>query len=362
MAEFRTSHPYHLYEAVLAQPMLIEKVLSRRASIEAVADAVAAKPRLVFVGIGTSLHAARLGELWTREFTAGRFRAQFEQSFEFLHHPFALDAQDAVVVFTHTGTSSASVEAIRRAKSSGALTVAIVGENCGEGARAADFLIETCEQETAFAYTKSYTTALAATAVLLMRFAERKKLLQDGTLRASLDGVPALMREALALEPEVRALARKLAPLPRVELFGAGPGWATAREIALKIKESCYIAAEGFETEEILHGPFSEVDSRGALIGMFTGKSTDDRARQILRAAGELGMLRVAVAIPSASHDIPSEHVLVVPECGEWLSAFVHLIPLQLLSYFIALEKGVNPDSGRQDQPAHTAASRHYKY
>lgn len=362
MAERRAAHPYYVYDAVLAQPSLIERVLSQRSAIESVADTVAAKSRLIFVGIGTSLHAARIAELWTREFSSGRFRAQFEQSFEFLHHPFALDSQDAVIVFTHTGTSSASVEAIHRAKSAGALTVGIVGENCGEGARAADFLIETCEQEVAFAYTKSYTTALAAVAALLLRFTDRKKFLPEVTLRASLDRVPVLMRQALALEPEVRALARRLASLPRIEIFGAGVGWATAREIALKIKESCYIAAEGFETEEILHGPFSEVDSRGALIGMLTGRPTDDRARQILRAAGELKTLRAAVTVPSANHDISAEHTLVVPECAEWLSAFVHLVPLQLLNYFIALEKGVNPDTGRQDQPAHAAASRHYKY
>lgn len=362
MPDRRSAHPYFVYDAVVAQPALIERVLSRRPPIESAADAVAAKSRLIFVGIGTSLHAARIAELWTREITSGRFRAQFEQSFEFLHHPFALDAQDAVIVFTHTGTSSASVEAIHRAKSAGALTVAIVGENCGEGARAADFLIETCEQEAAFAYTKSYTTALAALAALLLRFADRRKLLPELTLRAALQRVPEWMRQALALEPEVRALARRIAPLPRVEIFGAGVGWATAREIALKIKESCYIAAEGFETEEILHGPFSEVDSRGALIGMLSGRPTDDRARQILRAAGELNTFRVAVTVPSANHDISADHTLVVPECPEWLSAFVHLVPLQLLNYFIALEKGINPDTGRQDQPAHAAASRHYKY
>jgi glutamine---fructose-6-phosphate transaminase (isomerizing) len=362
MAERRSAHPYYFHEAVIAQPALIERVLARHSAITAAADAAARKSRLLIFGIGTSLHAARIAELWTRDFSSGRFRAQFEQSFEFLHHPFALDAQDAVVVFTHTGTSSASVEVIHRAKSAGALTIAIVGENCGEGARAADFLVETCEQEASFAYTKSYTTALAAVGLLLLRFADRKKFHPEITLRAALESVPNLMRQALELEPEVRLLARKIARLPRVEIFGAGPGWATAREIALKIKESCYVAAEGFETEEMLHGPFSEIDSRTALIGIFTGKPSDDRGRQILRAAGELNTLRAALTIPSANHDLSAEHILVVPESSEWLSPFIHLVPLQLLNYFIALEKGINPDTGRQDQPAHAAASRHYKY
>lgn len=362
MAERRSAHPYYVYEAVMAQPALIENVLAQRHAIERAADAVAEKERITFVGIGTSLHAAHIAENWMRDFTSGRFRASFEQSFEFVHHPFALNRDDAIIIITHTGTSTASVEAFRLARAAGALTVAITGEASGEGIRDADFQIETCEQEVAFAYTKSYTTALAAIVLLIARVAVRRKLLRDSGIAAQIERVPELVRQALALEPQARELARQVALLPRVEIFGAGVGWATAREAALKIKESCYIAAEGFELEEILHGPFSETDSRAAIVGLLTGRSTDDRARQILRAAGELKMLRAAIVVPSANRDVAAERVLVVPECEEWLAAFAHLVPLQLLNYFIALERGVNPDTGRQEQPLHAAASRHFKY
>src|SRR5208282_4553341 len=108
-------------------------------------------------------------------------------------------------------------------------------------------------------------------------------------------------RQALALEPKVRELAKQVAAFSRIDIFGSGAGWTTASEAALKIKEACYIAAEGFETEEILHGPFSETDSRAALIGLLTGCETDNRARQILRAASELKMVRAAIASPSAN-------------------------------------------------------------
>jgi glucosamine--fructose-6-phosphate aminotransferase (isomerizing) len=362
MPERRTAHPFYTYDAIQAQPALIEKVLARRAAIEKAADAVAAKDRITFVGIGTSLHAAQIAESWMREFTAGRLFVHFEQSFELLHHPIAFGRNDAVIVITHTGSSSASIQALQAACTAGALIVAITGEASGEGVRGADFQIETCEQEVSFAYTKSYTTALAAIALMLLRIADRRKLLAQAGAPAELDRVPNLMRQALALEPQVRELAKRIAPLSRIDLFGAGAGWATAREAALKIKESCYIAAEGFETEEILHGPFSELDSRTALLGVLSGRATDDRARQILRAAGELKILRAAISPPSANRDISAEHIFIVPETAEWLIAFVHLVPLQLLSYFIALERGLNPDTGRQDQPAHAAASKHYKY
>ena len=370
MPEPRAAHPYYLYDAIHAQPALIEKVLARRDAIERAADAMAEKERITFVGIGTSLHAAQIAELSMREFTAGRIWPHFEQSFELVNHPIAFSPRDAVVVITHTGTTTASVAALRAAHDAGVLTVAITGELAGAPTsteiRGADFHIETCDQEVSFAYTKSYTTALAALALMILRIAERKRLLAPGIDVRAIDRIPAFIRQALTLEPQIREVAKKIAPLARIVLFGAGVGWPTAREGALKIKESCYIAAEGFETEEVLHGPFSEIDSRAALIGLLTGTQSDDRARQILRAAGELKTLRVAIATPSANHDISAEHILVVPEAspktGEWLAAFTHLIPLQLLNYFIALERGLNPDTGRQDQPAHAAASRHYKY
>jgi glutamine---fructose-6-phosphate transaminase (isomerizing) len=362
VSDARSSHPFHMYEAVRAQSDLIAKIFAQRAQIESVADAVAAKERITFVGIGTSLHAARICESWTRELSGGRLRAYVEQSFELVHHPIAFDGNDAVIVITHTGTSSASVQALHRAKAAGALTVAITGEHCGEGARAADFRIETCEQERAFAYTKSYTTALAALALMIVRIAERKKLLAKPAAADELARIPELMQEALLLEPLAKSLARSITQLHRIEIFGSGVAWATASEAALKIKEAAYIGAEGFDTEEILHGPFSETDSRAALIGLLTGSPTDDRGRQILRASGELGVLRTAIATPKANRDIDAENVLIVPECNEWLAAFIHLVPLQFLTYFLALERGASPDSGRMEQARHSAASKHYKY
>jgi glutamine---fructose-6-phosphate transaminase (isomerizing) len=362
MPDMRAAHPYYVYEAIHAQPELIERVLAQRAEIARAADAVAQKERITFAGIGTSLHAARVAESWMREFSGGRYWAHYEQSFELVHHPIAFGAGDAVIVITHTGTSSASIEALQMARAAGALTVVITGQTSGDGVRGADFHIQTCEQELAFAYTKSYTTALAALALLIARVVERKKLLVGPQPIEALERVPNLLRQALQLEPATREWAKRVAALTRIEIFGSGAAWATASEAALKIKEACYIAAEGFETEEILHGPFSETDSRGSLVGLFTGRATDERGRQILRAAGELKMPRAAIAVPSANHDLSAEQILQVPKAPEWLAAFVHLIPLQLLTYFLALERGVSPDSGRMEQPAHAAASKHYKY
>src|SRR6202050_5726759 len=114
--DMRTDHPYYVYNAIQAQPELIEKILMRRGAIERTADAVAQKERITFVGIGTSWHAARVAESWMREFSSGRLLTHYEQSFVLVNHPIAFTANDAVVVITHTGTTTASVEALRVAR------------------------------------------------------------------------------------------------------------------------------------------------------------------------------------------------------------------------------------------------------
>lgn len=73
-------------------------------------------------------------------------------------------------------------------------------------------------------------------------------------------------------------------------------------------------------------------------------------------------MLRAAIAVPAANRELACEEVFVVPECAPWLAAFVHLVPLQLLMYYLAIERRANPDTGRMEQAEHAAASKHYKY
>jgi len=361
MPETRSTHPYFYYDAVIAQPVLIERVLDReRHTIELAAHSAAAKKRVCFVGIGTSLHAARVAEHFLRRLTKGRAEARAEQSFEFVHYPLALSAEDAVVIITHTGTTNCSIKALDMARAAGALTVAITGEGSSKEIHSADYVITTCAQEVCFAYTKSYSTALAALALFAIGVAERRGI-HTQAARVELERLPGFLRQALPSESRVREIAKQAASHERLVLFGAGPNWATACEGALKIKETSYIAAEGSENEEVLHGPFSEIDSRTTLVALLGGSSADERARAVLRAAGEVNALRAAFTVPSANHEVTAEYIVEIPAVEEWLSPAVLLVPVQLLTYFIALERGINPDTGRQDQSSHARAHALYK-
>jgi len=388
MKENRTAHPYHMYDAIRLQPALIAGLLrTHRAEIDRAADAAVACQRLIFAGIGTSGHAAQLGGYFLRLLTAGGLAPLVEQSFELVNYPLALGPGDALIATSHRGWKNFSVEAVRHAKAAGALTIAITGEGGGEGIRAADFVFPTCEQEISFAHTKSYTTALAVLAALAIRIADRRGLLADKNAAAALDGVPDAITSVFASEQQARSAAKAIAARQRLIFVGAGPNSITAREAALKVKETSYVAAEGFETEEFLHGPLSEMDSRAALVAFLSGGPADDRARQVLAAVGELGVARVAVCVagkPSTSATSSSgalaapadssagplaghapgaltERVIEVPAVPEWLSPFPQTVAAQLLSYFLALERGANPDWGREDQPDHARSRQHFK-
>ncbi|HYL63295.1 MAG TPA: SIS domain-containing protein [Candidatus Methylomirabilis sp.] len=363
MSEPRIAHPFHLYDAIHAQPAVVRRMLTERAGLVAeAARAAAKKDRLWIAGIGSSLYTAQIAENFLRHLTSGRAAVRSEQSFEFVRYPYALGPGDAVIVLSHTGGTTYSIEALELARRSGALTIAISGENENAAMRSTDFLINTCEQELSFAYTKSLTAALARLAFFSLHFAEFRGE-NNSAAKQALHQIPDLMQQALASESQTQSLAQEIAARGRAVLFGSGPNWFTAREIALKIKETSFEPAEGEETEQLLHGPFSEVDERMTLVAILSGSPADARARQILRAAGVAGAHRIALHVPSAAPDDSANDWLAVPAVEEWLSPFVFLVPLQLLTYFLALARRTNPDCGRQDQPAHARArQQHYKY
>ncbi|MGH9729060.1 MAG: SIS domain-containing protein [Candidatus Acidiferrales bacterium] len=362
MNEGRTEHPFYLYEAIHQQPALVRRMINENVDLVAqAARAAAEKDRLWIVGIGSSLYTAEIAEYFFRQLTKGRVDVRVGQAFEFVFYPPALSRRDAVIILSHTGITKCVLDALEFARRAGALTIGISGENQGEAMRSADFLIPTCGQEISFAYTKSLTSALARLALFSIAFAEARGD-KISTAKTSLNGIPDLMQQALGLEGQMKDVARRIAGRQRIVLMGAGPNWPTVREIALKIKETSFAPAEGEQTEQLRHGPFSEIDERMTLIALLAGGPADERTRMIIRAAGETGAHRIAFHVPAVRPDDSADDWFAIPAVEEWLSPFVFLVPLQLLTYFLALARGTNPDHGRLNHPAHARARKIYKY
>ncbi len=339
--ERRERHPYHMYDAILAQPEAFARAVERNEeTMDRFASEVVGCGRLYLIGLGTSYHAAQVGEHLMRAYGGGVDTRALD-SFDLALYGPRLSSGDCVVAASHRGSKRYTARALERAREAGCRTALITGEG---GAGSADVVFETVAQERSSAHTVSYTSALAVLALLaggIGRHRTGEETLPDGLLR---EEMPAALRASLDLEDTAGALAREHVERRRIWLVGGGPGAVTAREVALKIKETSYLQAEGMPTETMLHGPFQCVEADDLFVLVAPAGAARARTLEVAELAEEVGAPYVIVG------DEPGAR-LAVPDVPEPLSALTCLVPLQLFSYHLALARGTNPDSFRAEDP-----------
>lgn len=357
-AEPRTTHPFYMYDAMREQPDAFAAVVARTSpAAQAIAGRLAACDRLYLVGIGTSYHAALTGEYLVRMYGGG-LPVQAAHAFDFALYGPPLGPRDAVVTVTHRGTKRYTRDALLRAREAGCPTVVVTGEG-PEDRTEADLVLQTVPQERSSTHTVSYAGAVAALAVIADQIGATRlgrPAVDAGLLRSAL---PAALRGALALEPDIAGRARGLASSPRIWLVGAGPGAVAATEGALKIKETSYMTAEGMSAEAMLHGPFQSSEPEDLFILIAQAGLGQPRVADVAAAVREIGARLVVVDDGTAA--IPADGSTArwsVPAVPEPFAALTCAVPLQLFSYHLALARGTNPDSFRLEDPRFARAFR----
>src|SRR5918994_4637457 len=227
--EQRNSHPYHMYDAILAQPEAFVRVAERNEGpVDELASLMASRERVFLAGIGTSHHASLVGEYLMRAY-GGRPDVRTIHSFDFAHYGPELRREDCLVAVSHRGAKRYTALALERAREKGCLTALVTGgEGSGEGR--ANAVFRTVAQEKSSAHTVSCTSAVAVLALLAGRLGHHRTgstSLPDVLLQEEL---PEALRAALATEEEVAALAREHVGRRRIWLVGGGPGAVTATE------------------------------------------------------------------------------------------------------------------------------------
>jgi glucosamine--fructose-6-phosphate aminotransferase (isomerizing) len=357
--EHRTEHPFHMYEAIRAQPEAFARVA--RQSDEAVdrfAGEIASCDRLFLVGIGTSHHAALVGEFWLRTYAAG-LPAQAVHSFDFALYGPPLTSRDAVVAISHRGHKTYTVESLRRARQACCRTALITGDGQAAGSALADVTFPTVGQEKSSAHTISYVGTLAVLASLAGGLG-RHRTGQPPFPKAFLhDELPSALRQALATETDIAPLARQQVGRRRIWLTGGGPSAVTAQEIALKIKEAPYLQAEGLAVEAFLHGPFQCVEPEDLFVLIAPAGPAQKRLAELAAMVREVGAPYVVVSdgTPRALEQ-GATGWWVVPAVPEPFTALTCLVPLQLLAYHLALARGTNPDRFRLEDPRFARAHK----
>jgi len=345
--EQRNSHPYHMYDAMLAQPEAFATTIERhRDAVDELASRVASCERIFLAGIGTSHHATLVGEHLIRAYGGGP-DVRAVHSFDLALYGPELRQEDCLVAVSHRGAKRYTALALEQAREKGCPTAIITGEG-GSGEGRADAVFRTVAQEMSAAHTVSYTSAVAVLALLAGKLGYHRTgstTVPDELLQ---DELPGALRSALGTEEEVAKLAREHVGRRRIWLVGGGPSAVTATETALKIKETSYLQAEGMPTETMLHGPFQCVEADDLFVLIAPSGVARERTLEIAELVEEVGATYLIVG-DETTETRPA--AVAVPEVPEPFSTLTCLVPLQLFTYHLALARGTNPDSFRVDDP-----------
>ncbi|MBI1736605.1 MAG: SIS domain-containing protein [Candidatus Rokubacteria bacterium] len=345
----RTGHPYYMHDAIFAQPGALRLVgRGNDAALDATAAKAREAARVVLAGIGSSWHAALFGERLLAQAGGLGARVRAMSAFELAAYGPAPDAATVTIVVSHGGGSRYVREALDAAKRAGGTAIALTGKG-HEALRAADHVLRTIEPEASSTHTVSYTTALALLVSLAIR-------LGAAGLAHELGEIPDHVATLLGQE-SWDDMAARYAGRRRYWVLGGGPNVATAHEIALKMSEAAHVTALGFEVEQFLHGAWAAVETDDLVVVVAPPGPTHARALMAARVAREIGAAVLMLAEESDREAAAAaSETIAIPPTPERLSPIVAVVPLQLLTYHLALARGVNPDTMRTHEPAYGRA------
>ena len=355
-----------LYRSIHAQPQAVRDLLADWDSPSQAAEKLSQSGRIFISGIGTSFHAATVGEYLLRFVGSDAWAVR---SFEFVHYPRPLRSDDGVIVISHRGSKLHGIGALQRAVESGVVTVGITGKN--SNMQGADIIIETVEQDPSSTHSISYVGAMVRLSQVAVKLGELTgNERQAERLKVGLTLLPALMEDILLRENEVRQIAQgAVAQSRRIYFVGAGPNAVTALEGALKAKEAAYVTTEGFELEQAIHGPQVAFEVDDLLIPISVNGAARSRIADFLLALSEIAshVWLIGEAPTTETAGLFSRKgwsrfaVCDGVDLPEELTPLLTVLPVQLLADFLATARGTDADSFRKDQEAYDRAGSRFQ-
>jgi glucosamine--fructose-6-phosphate aminotransferase (isomerizing) len=345
----RAEHPFHMHDAIYAQPGALRLVSRGHGdAIEAAAARLRALDHVFLTGVGTSWHAALVGELLFARVGGLGPRARAFHAFELASYWPDGGARAGVIGVSHRGTNRYTLAAIARARAGGGPGVAITGK--GTDGSSADLTLRTVEQESSGAHTVSYTSALFLLAALAAAVGGGSAAARE------LDAIPDMLALLLGQE-SWEELAARYGAARCCWFVGGGPNTATAWEAALKMSEASHATAVGFNCEQFLHGAWAALERQDVVFLIAPPGPSHERCLAVARVAREVGVPLVALVREGDREIAPlAAETIAIPEIDELFSPILTVVPLQLFVYHTALRRGVNPDLTRGDQPAYGRA------
>ena len=354
--EFR----HFMLKEIHEQPAVVQRTLEGRLSPNGVlvqafgpqAAELFAKVRNVqIVACGTSYHAGMVARYWLEELAG--IPCQVEVASEFRYRKVVVQADTLFVTISQSGETADTLAALRNAKELGYLaSLAICNVGISSLVRESDLtLLTQAGREIGVASTKAFTTQLVGLLLLTLSLGQVRGTLAKGveaTLVEELRRLPTRLGEALAMDSTVEKIAELFAEKNHTLFLGRGAQFPVAMEGALKLKEISYIHAEAYPAGELKHGPLALVDNDMPVVTVAPNNELLEKLKsnlQEVRARG--GELIVFADEKAGMTNGEGTHVVQMPHIHDTLSPILYTIPLQLLSYYVAVLKGTDVDQPR---------------
>jgi len=306
--------------------------------------------RIIIVACGTSWHAALLAEYIIEELC--RIPVEVEYASEFRYRNPIINKGDIIIAISQSGETADTLVAIERAKENGAIIFGIVNVVGSSIARISNGGAYThAGPEIGVASTKAFTGQLAVLTMMALKIAKEKGTISDerySNLLFELEAVPEKVAAILKNAEAIKTIAEKYKTAADALFLGRGYNFPIALEGALKLKEISYIHAEGYPAAEMKHGPIALVDKNLPVVFIATKDSYHEKiVSNIQEIKARKG--KVIAIITEGDEVIPgmADDVFFVPGADEIIAPMLSTIPLQLLSYYVGISKGVDVDKPR---------------
>ena len=306
--------------------------------------------RIIIVACGTSWHAGLVAEYLIEDLA--RIPVEVEYASEFRYRNPIITERDIVIAISQSGETADTLAAIELAKSKGATIFGVCNVVGSSIARATDAGAYThAGPEIGVASTKAFTAQVTVLTLLAMIIGQKRGTITDTKLRelmVELETIPSKVEKALKLDAQIQEIAEEFKNATNFLYLGRGYNFPVALEGALKLKEISYIHAEGYPAAEMKHGPIALIDENMPMVVIATRDSSYEKVvSNIQEVKARKG--RIIAVVSEGDTVIPAmaEYVIEVPHTSEVLMPLVSVVPLQLLSYHIAVLRGCNVDQPR---------------
>ncbi len=314
------------------------------------AEALKGMERICIIACGTSWHAGLVGKFLIEEH--GRVPVEVDIASEFRYRNPVVNEKTLIILISQSGETADTLAALREAHSRGAKAIAICNVVDSSIAREADGVIYThAGPEIGVASTKAFVTQLVALYLFTVRLGRARGTIDQAKgqqMLADLLHVSTLLEETLKLDAEVEKVARRYMNARDFLYLGRGMNYPIALEGALKLKEISYIHAEGYPAGEMKHGPIALIDENMPVVVLVPRNPTYEKVASNMEEVIARGG-RVIAICTQGDEEIrkKAEVVLEVPDASEAVMPILLSVPLQLLSYHVAVLKGTDVDQPR---------------